>query len=67
MVSLQAVLKGFSGSRHLGVPLANALSRCESRGMVLAPTHVVSECNIADRPSRLYSSARSPVVVQEHW
>ena len=67
MVSLQAVLKGFSGSRHLGVPLANALSRCESRGMVLAPTHVVSECNIADRPSRLYSSARSPVVVQEYW
>ena len=67
MVCLQAVQKGFSGSRQLGVPLSSLLSRCEGRGLVLAPTHVVSECNIADRPSRLYSGAHSPVVGTGTW
>ena len=53
MVCLQAVHKGFSGSRQLGVPLGQVMHRCEAQNMVLAGEHVASADNIADRPSRL--------------
>eukprot|EP01079_Euglenida_sp_SAG-EU17-18_P002439 gene2439-512_t len=54
MVWLQAISKGFSGSRRLGLPLTCVLDTCVSSNLALQGFHVRSEDNIADRPSRIF-------------